>query len=57
MTGPAGLPLGYDHTETGAVEAATNYLTWMTLDSGSKTRPPPTPWPKPPPPTRRPATR
>ena len=29
MTGPAGLPLGYDHTETGAVEAATNYLTWM----------------------------
>ncbi len=30
MTGPAGLPLGYDHTETGAVEAATNYLTWMT---------------------------
>lgn len=30
MTGPAGLPLGYDHTETGAAEAATNYLTWMT---------------------------
>lgn len=30
MTGPAGLPLGYDHTETGAIEAATNYLTWMT---------------------------
>lgn len=30
MTGPAGLPLGYDNTETGAVEAATNYLTWMT---------------------------
>lgn len=30
VTGPAGLPLGYDHTETGAVEAATNYLTWMT---------------------------
>jgi hypothetical protein len=30
MTGPAGLPLGYDHTETGAVQAATNYLTWMT---------------------------
>ena len=29
MSGPAGLPLGYDHTETGAVEAATNYLTWM----------------------------
>jgi len=29
-TGPAGLPLGYDHTQTGAVEAATNYLTWMT---------------------------
>jgi hypothetical protein len=29
MTGPAGLPLGYDHSETGAVEAATNYLTWM----------------------------
>ena len=29
MTGPAGLPLGYDHTETGAVQAATNYLTWM----------------------------
>lgn len=29
MTGPGGLPLGYDHTETGAVEAATNYLTWM----------------------------
>ena len=28
-TGPAGLPLGYDHTQTGAVEAATNYLTWM----------------------------
>jgi len=30
MTGPAGLPLGYDHTDTGAVHAATNYLTWMT---------------------------
>ncbi|WP_344802589.1 hypothetical protein [Microlunatus ginsengisoli] len=29
MTGPAGLPLGYDHTQTGAVQAATNYLTWM----------------------------
>ena len=29
MTGPAGLPLGYDHTETGAVQAATSYLTWM----------------------------
>lgn len=29
MTGPAGLPLGYDHTDTGAVQAATNYLTWM----------------------------
>jgi len=29
MTGPAGLPLGYDHTETGAVQAATNYLSWM----------------------------
>jgi hypothetical protein len=30
MTGPAGLPLGYEHTETGAVQASTNYLTWMT---------------------------
>jgi opacity protein-like surface antigen len=29
MTGPAGLPLGYDHTDTGAIQAATNYLTWM----------------------------
>jgi hypothetical protein len=29
MTGPAGLPLGYDHTDTGAVQAATNYVTWM----------------------------
>src|SRR4051794_29365764 len=29
MTGPAGLPLGYDHTDTGAVQAATNYLAWM----------------------------
>lgn len=28
-TGPAGLPLGYSHDETGAVNAATNYLTWM----------------------------
>lgn len=28
-TGPANLPLGYSHDETGAVEAATNYLTWM----------------------------
>lgn len=28
-TGPAGLPLGYTHDETGAVNAATNYLGWM----------------------------
>ena len=28
-TGPAGLPLGYSHNQTGAVNAATNYLTWM----------------------------
>lgn len=28
-TGPAGLPLGYSHDRTGAVNAATNYLTWM----------------------------
>jgi hypothetical protein len=27
--GPAGLPLGYSHDETGAVNAATNYLMWM----------------------------
>ena len=27
--GPAGLPLGYTHDETGAVNAATNYLMWM----------------------------
>ena len=27
--GPAGLPLGYSHAETGAVNAATNYLMWM----------------------------
>ncbi len=27
--GPAGLPLGYQHDETGAVSAATNYLIWM----------------------------
>lgn len=27
--GPAGLPLSYTHDETGAVNAATNYLTWM----------------------------
>jgi hypothetical protein len=30
MTGPAGLPLGYQPDETGAVQAATNYLMWMT---------------------------
>lgn len=29
MTGPAGLPLGYSHDQTGAVNAATNYLMWM----------------------------
>lgn len=28
-TGPAGLPLGYTHDQTGAVNAATNYLSWM----------------------------
>jgi len=28
-TGPAGLPLGYTHDQTGAVNAATNYLMWM----------------------------
>ena len=28
-TGPADLPLGYSHDETGAVNAATNYLMWM----------------------------
>ena len=28
-TGPAGLPLGYSHDQTGAVNAATNYLMWM----------------------------
>ncbi len=28
-TGPAGLPLTYPHDQTGAVNAATNYLTWM----------------------------
>lgn len=28
-TGPAGLPLGYTHDSTGAVNAATNYLIWM----------------------------
>ena len=28
-TGPAGMPLGYGHDETGAVNAATNYLMWM----------------------------
>ena len=28
-SGPAGLPLGYTHDETGAVNAATNYLMWM----------------------------
>ena len=28
-TGPAGLPLGYAHDQTGAVNAATNYLMWM----------------------------
>lgn len=27
--GPAGLPLGYDHTEAGAATAATNYLMWL----------------------------
>ena len=27
--GPASLPLGYTHDETGAVNAATNYLMWM----------------------------
>jgi len=27
--GPAGLPLGYTHDQTGAVNAATNYLIWM----------------------------
>lgn len=26
--GPAGLPLGYTHDQTGAVEAATNYFVW-----------------------------
>jgi len=28
-TGPGGLPLGYSHDQTGAVNAATNYLMWM----------------------------
>jgi hypothetical protein len=28
-TGPADLPLGYNHDQTGAVNAATNYLIWM----------------------------
>lgn len=28
-TGPDGLPLGYSHNQTGAVNAATNYLMWM----------------------------
>lgn len=28
-TGPAQLPLGYAHDQTGAVNAATNYLMWM----------------------------
>ncbi len=28
-TGPAGLPLSYSHDQAGAVNAATNYLTWM----------------------------
>lgn len=28
-TGPAQLPLGYTHDQTGAVSAATNYLIWM----------------------------
>ena len=28
-TGPEGLPLGYTHDQTGAVNAATNYLMWM----------------------------
>ena len=28
-TGPAGLPLGYDRDQAGAVKAATNYLMWM----------------------------
>jgi len=27
--GPAGLPLGYDHSESGAATAATNYLMWL----------------------------
>jgi len=27
--GPEGLPLGYTHDQTGAVNAATNYLTWL----------------------------
>src|SRR4051794_8983349 len=26
MSGPVGLPLGYQHDQTGAVQAATNYL-------------------------------
>ncbi len=30
MTGPADLPLGYTRDQTGAVQAATNYLIWMT---------------------------
>lgn len=28
-TGPAQIPLGYTHDQIGAVNAATNYLTWM----------------------------
>jgi hypothetical protein len=28
-SGPAGLPLGYTHDQTGAVSTATNYLMWM----------------------------
>ena len=28
-TGPGGLPLSYSHDQTGAVNAATNYLIWM----------------------------
>ena len=30
MSGPVGLPLRYQQDQTGAVQAATNYLMWMT---------------------------
>jgi hypothetical protein len=30
MSGPVGLPLRYQQDQTGAVQAATNYLIWMT---------------------------